>query len=292
MSTTEKTAKKKAGPVKSDAFVGYLRAHKKFPNLWCPGCGNGIVMSSLIRAIEKLELSKDDVAMVSGIGCSSRMPVYLDFQALHTTHGRALAFATGVKFARPDLKVIVITGDGDALSIGGNHLIHACRRNIDITTILINNYTYGMTGGQASPTTPSGAYATTTPFGNTEKQFDPCALAKGAGATFVARTTVYHTPQMDKILMEGISHRGFSFIEVISNCHTYYGRLNHLGQATALLRRFQEKASKQAQNDAVCSEESKDLIVTGVLHRDTEKTELCDEYQKLLDSLAKGGGHE
>ncbi len=272
----------------SETVLDYLRPHKKFPNLWCPGCGNGTVMNSLVRAIDKLGIPKDEIAMVSGIGCSSRMPVYLDFQALHTTHGRALVFATGVKFARPELKVIVITGDGDCLSIGGNHLIHACRRNIDITTILINNYTYGMTGGQASPTTPSGAIATTTPYGNAEKHFDACALAKGAGATFVARTTVYHTPQMDKILTEAISHRGFSLVEVVSNCHTYYGRLNQLGQATALLRMFQQKAAPQAKATSVSPEESKDLIVTGVLHRDTEQTELCDEYQMLLDRLAKG----
>lgn len=275
------------GRVKSDAFLDYLRPHKRFPNLWCPGCGNGIIMSALVRAIDKLNIPKDNVALVSGIGCSSRMPVYLDFQALHTTHGRALAFATGVKFARPDLKVIVVTGDGDALSIGGNHLIHACRRNIDITTILINNYTYGMTGGQASPTTPSGAYATTTPYGNAEKHFEACALAQGAGATFVARTTVYHTPQMDRIFMEAMSHRGFSFVEVVSNCHTYYGRLNRLGQATALLRMFQEKSTSLAKAKAVSPEESKDLIVTGVLYRDTEKTELCDDYQQLLDRFAK-----
>ena len=285
--TTAVTEPETKQQVKSDAFLNYLRPHKRFPNLWCPGCGNGIVMSGLVRSIDKLGLDKDNVALVSGIGCSSRMPVYLDFQALHTTHGRALAFATGVKFARPDLKVIVITGDGDALSIGGNHLIHACRRNIDITTILINNYTYGMTGGQVSPTTPSGSFATTTPYGNAEKHFEACDLVKGAGATFVARTTVYHTPQMDKIFREAIAHRGFSFVEVISNCHTYYGRLNRLGQATALLRMFQEKAAPVAKAKNISPEESKDLIVTGVLHRDTEKTELCDEYQKLVDHLSK-----
>lgn len=287
MTTALRDAQPKAQP-KSDMFVDYLRPHKQFPNLWCPGCGNGTVMSALIRAIEKLEIPKDNVALVSGIGCSSRMPVYLDFQALHTTHGRALAFATGVKFARPELKVIVITGDGDALSIGGNHLIHACRRNIDITTILINNYTYGMTGGQVSPTTPSGASATTTPYGNTEKHFEACELAKGAGATFVARTTVYHTPQMDRVIMEAINHRGFSFVEVISNCHTYYGRLNKLGQATALLRMFQQRAASVERAKNMSPEESKDLIVTGILHRDDKKTELCDEYQRLLDRLAKG----
>lgn len=282
------TASPKKTPLKSDIFRDYLRPHKQFPNLWCPGCGNGTVMSSLVRAIVKLNIPKDEVALVSGIGCSSRMPVYLDFQALHTTHGRALVFATGVKFARPELKVIVITGDGDALSIGGNHLIHACRRNIDITTILINNYTYGMTGGQVSPATPSGSFATTTPYGNAEKHFEACSLAQGAGATFVARTTVYHTPQMDRIIAEAISHRGFSFVEVISNCHTYFGRLNRLGQATALLRMFQEKAAPISRIKNKSPEESKDLIVTGVLHHDTEKTELCDEYQILLDRVAKG----
>jgi 2-oxoglutarate/2-oxoacid ferredoxin oxidoreductase subunit beta len=286
--TTTATDNKAKKSAKSDAFVDYLRPHKQFPNLWCPGCGNGVVMSALIRAIDKLAIPKDDVALVSGIGCSSRMPVYLNFQALHTTHGRALAFATGVKFARPDLKVIVITGDGDALSIGGNHLIHACRRNIDITTILINNYTYGMTGGQVSPTTPSGSFATTTPYGNSEKHFEACDLAKGAGATFVARTTVYHTPQMDRIIMEAIAHPGFSFVEVISNCHTYYGRLNKVGQAVALLRTFQQRAASVEKAKSLSPEESKDLIVTGVLHRDTEKTELCFEYQRLLDRMAKG----
>jgi 2-oxoglutarate ferredoxin oxidoreductase subunit beta len=155
--------KEKAPKQKSDIFLQYLRPKKKFPNVWCAGCGNGTVMGALVRAVDKLGLSKDEVVLVSGIGCTSRLPVYLDFNALHTTHGRALGFATGVKFAKPQLKVIVITGDGDALAIGGNHFIHACRRNIDITCILINNYIYGMTGGKGSPTTPAGAFSTTTP---------------------------------------------------------------------------------------------------------------------------------
>ncbi len=281
-------AKEAGARQESDVVLRYLRPHVKFPNMWCPGCGNGVVATSLIRAIDKLGLDRDNVVLVSGIGCSSRMPVYLDFQALHTTHGRALAFATGVKFSRPDLKVIVITGDGDSLSIGGNHLIHACRRNIDITTILINNYIYGMTGGQISPTTPPGAHATTTPYGSAEKPFEACDLAKGAGATFIARTTVYHTTQMDRLMMEAIQHKGFSLVEVISNCHTYYGRLNRLGQATALLRMFQEKASVQDKGTNMVDDRTKDMIPTGIIHRDSEKTELCDEYQKLIDSLAKG----
>lgn len=278
------TKEKEAAPKqKSDVFFQYFRPKKKLPNVWCAGCGIGIVMGALIRAVDKLGLSKDEVVLVSGIGCTSRMPVYLDFNALHTTHGRALPFATGVKFAKPKMKVIVITGDGDALAIGGNHFIHACRRNIDITTILINNYIYGMTGGQGSPTTPAGAFSTTTPYGNVEKHFEPCELAKAAGATFVARTTVYHAPQMEKNIMNAIEHRGFSMIEVISNCHTYYGRLNRLGHAMSMLTWFKEKSVMLGKAKKMTEEELQDKFVIGVLHR-ADKTEFCDEYQKIVDA--------
>jgi len=240
-------------------------------------------MGSLIRAIDKLGYSKDGVVLVSGIGCTSRMPIYLDFNALHTTHGRALPFATGVKFARPDLKVIVITGDGDALAIGGNHFIHACRRNIDITTVLINNYIYGMTGGQGSPTTPSGAFSTTTPYGNAEKCFNPCTLAKAAGASLVGRGTVHHTPQLDKLLVQAIAHRGFSLVEVISNCHTYYGRLNRRGDAVSMLNWIKSKTVTMAKAAKMSPEELKDMYVIGTLHED-DRTEFCDEYQKVVDA--------
>ncbi len=277
-------AKDAAPKQRSDVFLEYLRPKKKFPNVWCAGCGNGIVMGSLVRAVDKLGISKDDLVLVSGIGCTSRLPVYLDFNALHTTHGRALAFATGVKFARPNMKVVVITGDGDALAIGGNHMIHACRRNIDITTILINNYIYGMTGGQGSPTTPSAAFSTTTPYGNVEKHFEPCDLAKGAGATYIARTTVYHTPQMDKILADAIQHRGFSLVEVISNCHTYFGRLNRQGHAMSMLRLFKEKSVMLGKAGKMSQDELRDKIVVGVLHRDRDSTEFCDEYQKVVET--------
>src|SRR3990172_6518935 len=169
----------------------YLRPTKKFPNVWCSGCGIGIVMSALIRAIDRIGLEKDDVALVSGIGCTGRMPVYLDFNTMHTTHGRALAFATGLKLAKPHMEVIVVMGDGDALAIGGNHFIHASRRNIDLTAIVINNQVYGMTGGQVSPTTPHGAKASTAIYGHLEQPFDIAGLAMAAGAPFVARGTVY-----------------------------------------------------------------------------------------------------
>ena len=281
------TATKNKKSQKSSVILDYLRPGKGMPSVWCAGCGNGIVMSAIIRAVDKLGLSKDEVVMASGIGCSSRMPMYLDFNALHTTHGRSLAFATGVKFARPELNVIDITGDGDALAIGGNHFIHACRRNIDITAILINNNIYGMTGGQGSPTTPSGAFSTTTPYGNAEKHFDPCSLAKAAGASFVARTTVYHATQMETIIQKAISHRGFSLVEVISNCHTYYGRLNRQGDAVVMLNDFKNRAVPLAKSKKMTEEEMVGKFAIGVLHQE-EKSEFCDVYQSIVDK-AMGG---
>ncbi|MDD3731146.1 MAG: 2-oxoacid:ferredoxin oxidoreductase subunit beta [candidate division Zixibacteria bacterium] len=281
MDTVKET--NQADKQKSDIMLQYLRPKKKFPSVWCAGCGNGVVMGAIIRAIDKLGYSRDEVVMVSGIGCSSRMPVYLDFSSLHTTHGRALPYATGVKFAKPHLKVIVITGDGDALAIGGNHFIHACRRNIDITAILINNYIYGMTGGQGSPTTPSQAFSTTTPFGNVEKHFEPAELAMAAGATFVGRTTVYHVPQMEKMIIQALEHKGFSLVEAVSNCHTYFGRLNRQGDPVAMLKMFKDLAVPAARAKNMTPEELEGKIVTGVL-KDVDKTEFCDEYQKLVDA--------
>lgn len=269
----------------SDIVHHYLRPKKAFPNVWCAGCGNGIVMGALIRAIDTLHLDKDKVVVVSGIGCSSRMPVYLDFNTLHTTHGRALAFATGVKVARPELTVIVITGDGDALAIGGNHFIHACRRNIDITTILIDNKIYGMTGGQFAPTTPGGAKATTAPYGNYEKQFDPVKLAIGAGASYVARGTVYHVQVLERLIVGGIQKKGFALIDTISNCHTYYGRFNKEGDAVAMIQDIRKKAVSIKSAADMTEEQLKGKFLTGVIH-ETNATEFCDEYQALVDRLA------
>ncbi len=276
MATTEKQ--------KSDVMLEYLRPQKKFPSVWCPGCGNGVVMGAFLRAVDKLSYDRNDVAMVSGIGCTSRMPVYLDFNSLHTAHGRALAFATGVKFSQPKMKVVVITGDGDALAIGGNHFIHACRRNIDITCILINNHNYGMTGGQGSPTTPAGAISTTTPYGNVEKHFDPCDLAKSAGASYVARGTVYHYPQLEKIIMAAMEHEGFSLVEVISNCHTYYGRLNRKGDAPAMFEQFKDNSVTTGKAKRMEPEELEGKYIIGKLHEDIVKTEFCNEYQKIVDA--------
>jgi len=268
----------------SDVTYQYLRVKKRFPNVWCAGCGIGIVMGSIIRAVDSMGYSKDEVALVSGIGCSSRLPVYCDFNTLHTTHGRAIAFATGVKLAKPSLKVIVVTGDGDGLAIGGNHFIHACRRNIDITTVLINNNIYGMTGGQFSPTTPYESFAATAPYGNMEKGFDPVVLAKAAGASYVARGTVYHVQQLDKLIYGGLQKKGFALVEAISNCHTYFGRLNKKGDAVAMLQKMKEEAMPAKAAKALPPEKLKGKYLTGVLW-DVDMPEYCEEYQKLIDRL-------
>lgn len=259
----------------------YLRPTKKFPNVWCSGCGIGIVMSALIRAISRLELEKDDIALVSGIGCTGRMPVYMDFNTIHTTHGRALAFATGLKIAQPKLKVIAIMGDGDALAIGGNHFIHSARRNMDLTAIVVNNSIYGMTGGQYSPTTPLDGKATTAPYGNVEPPMPICELAIAAGASYVARSTVYHAVEMDRYLEQAISKNGFSLVETISYCHTTFGRLNKLGSAGDMMRALKENSITMTAAEKLTPEERATKIVRGVLW-DVQKPSYLELYDKVL----------
>ncbi len=227
--------------------------------------------------------------MVSGIGCSSRLTGYVDFNTLHTTHGRALTFATGIKMAKPRLHVIVMTGDGDATAIGGNHYIHAARRNIDMTVILFNNYIYGMTGGQVSPTTPKGKNASTAPFGNFENAFNISGLAQAAGASFVARATVYNAVQLEKIIERAIQKKGFSLVEVMSPCPTAYGRRNREGTPVDMMLYQKENSVSVAKAENMRPEELEDKIVTGVLV-DVERPECRDEYQKLIDSFKKEGG--
>ncbi len=197
-----------------------------FPHIWCPGCGHGIIMHSLLRALVNLEKKKTQTVIASGIGCSSRMVGYIDACTVHTTHGRSLAFATGIKLANPELTVIDVMGDGDCTAIGGNHFIHACRRNIDITAIVMNNNIYGMTGGQVSPTTPVGSSATTSPYGAIDPSFDICKLAEGAGASYVARATIANPKQAEQFIQAGINNKGFSVVEILTHCHTQFGRKN------------------------------------------------------------------
>ena len=221
--------------------TSYFR-QEMLPHIWCPGCGNGIVLRDFAVALEKLNYSRQEVVIVSGIGCSSRAAGYLDFDTVHTTHGRALPFATGIKFANPGLKVFVIMGDGDASSIGGNHLIHACRRNIDLTAIIFNNHIYGMTGGQFSPMTPRDKKATTAPYGMIEQSFDLCRLAEAAGATYVGRATTYHNQLLTRLIVEGANNRGFSLIEAVTHCPTSYGRRNKMATPTDMVPWQKESA--------------------------------------------------
>lgn len=212
----------------------YLRLNK-MPHIWCPGCGTGIVLGAIVRAIANSGYNRDEVAVITGIGCSARTNAIIDFNTFQTTHGRALAFATGFKMARPDMKVVVITGDGDGAGIGGNHLIHTSRRNIDITTILVNNSIYGMTGGQYSPLTPQGSFATTAPYGTVEASFDVCELVKAAGASYVARATAYHVMLLEQLVGKALKHHGFSFIEAISECPIGFGRRNKMKSPVDML---------------------------------------------------------
>lgn len=264
----------------------YLR-DAMMPHIWCPGCGHGIIMQAVIKAIDKAGLDQDRTVIVSGIGCSSRASGYMNFDTLHTTHGRALAFATGVKMADPDLNVIVLTGDGDALAIGGNHFIHACRRNIDITTIVFNNSIYGMTSGQYSPMTPAGQFATTSPFGNIDRNFDICELSKAAGATYVARSTAYHAASMPDLIVKAINNKGFSVVEAISQCPTYYGRRNKMGSAIDMLNWQKEHSVNAAAVARLTPEQLEGKFVVGELYS-SSAPEFTEQYDRLVARLQEG----
>jgi 2-oxoglutarate ferredoxin oxidoreductase subunit beta len=255
-----------------------------FPHIWCPGCGHGIVLNSLLRAVESLGMSKNEIVMVSGIGCSSRISGYLDFHTLHTIHGRALAFATGVKLSRPELNLIVPMGDGDALAIGGNHFIHAARRNIDLTAIVMNNRIYGMTGGQFSPLSGCGVMATTAPFATVDAAFDVVELSRAAGATFVARSTTYHVQQLTKLLREAILHEGFSVVEVLTQCPTYFGRRNKMGGAVEMMQWFKENTTPVGSK---AKAENPALIERGIFVQ-KEMPEYCKAYDQLIERAQKG----
>ncbi len=265
----------------------YLRAKKKFPHVWCPGCGIGIVMGSIIRAIDSLGWELDDILMVSGIGCTSRMPVYVDFNTLHTTHGRALAFGTGAKMANPNLKVLAVMGDGDSMAIGGNHIIHAARRNMDITAIIVNNNNYGMTGGQFSPTTPQGAKTPTTPYGMIEPAFDICKLTDAAGANYVARGDVYHVIELDGIIKNALSGSGFRVVEAMAQCPTNFGRANRQGDAVKMMELLKENTINIAQAAKLPKEKTDGKTVRGIFV-DRDEIGYTERYQNLCDRVSSG----
>ena len=265
----------------SNLIYKYMRP-EHLPHIWCPGCGNGIIMRDVVQAIENLGLSRNNTIIVSGIGCSSRAAGYLDFNTIHTTHGRAIAFATGIKLANPSLEVIVIAGDGDISAIGGNHLIHACRRNIDITVVVFNNEIYGMTGGQYSPTTPTGEKGTTAPYGNIDGVFDIPKLAEAAGATYTARGDCYHVPQMVKLIENGTKHKGISIIEGVSICPTYYGRKNHKGSAVKMMHWQEENCIDVKKAAKMTPEQLEGKILIGEMSRIEGRPEYTEEYDKII----------
>ena len=259
------------------SIIDNLRGNKQFPTVWCPGCGNGVVLSSIVRAINKLGIDKNYVTLVSGIGCSGRLPAYVDVNTVHTTHGRALAYATGIKLAKPEMEVIVVMGDGDSLAIGGNHFIHTARRNIELTAIIINNRIYGMTGGQYSPATPTGSISTTSSYGNIDQPFDISKMAEVAGAGFVARSTVYHVAEVEKFIEKGIEKKGFSVIEVLSNCHTYYGRMNKIKGPVDLLNYFKDNTALNTTN----IQGNEDKIQRGIFV-DRDVRGFIEEYENVI----------
>ncbi|MDR2081605.1 MAG: 2-oxoglutarate ferredoxin oxidoreductase subunit beta [Campylobacteraceae bacterium] len=261
----------------------YLRVDK-MPTLWCWGCGDGVILKSVIRAIEKVGWDMNDVCVVSGIGCSGRFSSYINCNTVHTTHGRAIAYATGIKLANPSKHVVVVTGDGDGLAIGGNHTIHGCRRNIDLNHILINNFIYGLTNSQTSPTTPQGMWTVTAQYGNIDPTFDAAKLADAAGATFVARESVLDPKRIEKVLAEGFAHEGYSFFDIFSNCHINLGRKNRMGEAILNLQWIESRTVSKNKFEQLSDEERKGKFPTGILKHETDKIEYCKAYDKVIEA--------
>lgn len=245
------------------AAHSYL-VERNLPHFWCPGCGNGIILSAVARAFARLGWERTETVVVTGIGCFGRADDYLNVNAVHGTHGRALAIATGIKAANPGLHVVALMGDGDCATIGGNHFLHACRRNLTITGVVANNLNYGMTGGQYSATTPPGSTTSTSPLGHAEGGLDLCRVAAAAGAMYVARTTVYHVHLLDRFLEAALTHPGFSLVEVMSSCPVYFGRYNRLGGPVEMMERWRKVAVPLDKYGDLPQEEREDRVAVGV----------------------------
>ena len=272
--------------VEANPLDCYLRVDR-IPHIWCAGCGIGPATGCFVRAIDHASLNPDKVSVVSGIGCSGRVAGYIKLDSFHTTHGRALPFATGLKLANPELTVAVFSGDGDIVAIGGNHLIHSARRNIDMTVICINNFNYGMTGGQMGPTTPLDALSTTSPYGNYEYPFNLPYLVAASGATYVARWTVLHLRELERSIAEALIKPGFSFIEVLSPCPTVYGRLNKQPRGLDEMRSYQEKSViRDGADPRDVGLSIKGPIVIGKFV-DIERPTLWDCYRQVLERASK-----
>ena len=257
-------------------FSKYLR-EEMMPHIWCPGCGNGIVLNCFTHALDELKTDLDKLVIVSGIGCIGRTAGYINTDSFHTTHGRALAFATGVKLANPDLEIVIISGDGDLFAIGGNHFIHAARRNIGIKVLCVNNLNYGMTGGQSGPTTPIDSITPTSPYGNIENPFNLVHLGAASGATYVARWTALHVRRLTLSLKKMLQKKGFSFIEVLSPCPEIYGRHNKMRSGLEMMSWFKRASVIENFSDPSKAEITAERIVVGEFV-DREKL----SYEKML----------
>ncbi len=270
--------------------IEQLLRSERLPHIWCPGCGIGTVTGALLRVVLELGLDPVETVLVSGIGCSSRAVNYTALNTVHSIHGRALAVATGIKMARPEFNVVVFTGDGDGAAIGGNHLIHACRRNIDITCILFNNTTYGMTGGQTSPTMKVGDRSTTARQGQVEPPFDLCRLTEAAGASFVARGIAGRIREVEKFIKQGVQHKGFSFVEAVVPCPTEFGRRNSMNTSVKLLDDERSRAVSKSKADKLSPEELQGKIVTGVLYEDADAPDYQETYAASAKAQAAAAG--
>ena len=257
------------------------------PHMWCSGCGIGVMLGAMLRAFEELGYKNTDTVVVTGIGCTGKADDYLVTNALHTTHGRALPYATGIKAFNPKLHVVVLMGDGDSVTIGGNHFIHAARRNIDLTAIVINNFNYGMTGGQVSGTTPGGRFTSTTSWGNPERDFDICALAEVAGANYVARETPYHGWELKERIKEALNKKGFSLVEVFSPCPTHYGKNNEMKQAREMLDWFKDRGLPADQYRKLSDEEKRNHFAIGKLV-DRNDPDFTARYEEIREKAIKG----
>jgi len=273
-------------------FERYLRGGM-IPHIWCDGCGNGIILNAFVHAIDDLKMDIDKIVVVSGIGCIGRLSGYTNTDSYHTTHGRAIAFATGVKLANPDLTVTVISGDGDLFAIGGNHFIHAARRNVDIKVICANNFNYGMTGGQYGPTTPLNAWTTTTPYGNIEHPFNLVHLAAASGAVYVARWTTLDVRRLVESIKKMLQKEGFCFIEVITPCPEIYGRRNKMATGIDMMNWFKRASDIQSNSDPAKAEITSERIVLGEfinIEKPTYNRLLRDMISKVQKKIEEGGG--
>lgn len=267
------------------SYRDYLRL-EKLPHTWCSGCGNGAVMGALARAFDELKLDPANIVVVTGIGCWGKADDYLNAGAFHGSHGRALAFATGIKLANPDLTVTVLMGDGDGVTIGGNHFIHAARRNIDLTALIVNNLNYGMTGGQYSGTTPEHSITTTSRYGHIEDGFDICKLAEAAGATYVARAASDNCLAVKKHLVESINHKGFAVVEAITPCPTHYGRNNGMRTAMDMHRWIKEKSVPLTKAAGMTADELRGKFVMGTFV-DRPGLDYGTKYRHIVESLTE-----